>query len=155
MRRLNIDVIIKLTTAMLAIMAASLILPGAAFAQERLCVTAGIANVRSGPGTQYDVLWQVEQYHPFTIIQKKDDWYEIKDFENDVAWLHQSLLDKMDCVITIKEKCNIRSGPDTNSQVMFTVEKGVPFKVIERKENWIKVEHGDGDVGWIYKTLVW
>lgn len=155
MKQLNSEVIIKMAKTMLVIMAVSLMLTGLVYAQERLCVTAGIANVRSGPGTQFDVLWQVEKYHPFTIVQKKDDWYEIKDFENDMAWLHQSLLDKVDGVITIKEKCNIRSRPDTNSQVLFTVEKGVPFKVVERQENWIKVEHADGDAGWIYKTLVW
>jgi len=155
MKLLNINITIKMTKSMLTIMAASLILPCAVFAQERLCVAAAIANVRSGPGTQYDVLWQVERYHPFIIIQKKGDWYEIKDFENDVAWLYKSLLENIEAVITIKDKCNIRSKPDTKSQVLFIVDKGVPFKVLERKENWIKIEHGDGDIGWIYKTLVW
>ena len=155
MKRLNIEVSIKNIKAMLAITAVLLIFPGFVFAQERLSLTAGIANIRSGPGTEYDVLWQVEQYHPFIIIEKKGDWYKIKDFENDVAWLNKSLLGKIEGVITIKDKCNIRSKPDTKSQVLFTVEKGVPFKVLERKENWINIEHADGDVGWIYKTLVW
>ncbi|MEA1968433.1 MAG: SH3 domain-containing protein, partial [Thermodesulfobacteriota bacterium] len=39
--------------------------------------------------------------------------------------------------------------------VVFSVEKGVPFKVLQKKGNWMKIEHSDGDVGWIYKTLVW
>ncbi|MCK5162890.1 MAG: SH3 domain-containing protein [Desulfobacula sp.] len=155
MKRLNIEVIIKITKAMPAIMAVFLILPGLVFAQQRLCVTADIANMRSGPGTKHDVLWQVEQYHPVTIVQKKGNWYKIKDFENDVAWLHKSLLGKLEGVITIKNKCNVRSKPNTKSSILFTVEKGVPFKVLSRKGNWIKIEHADGDIGWIYKTLVW
>jgi len=158
MNRLNIEVTIKIIKAMLAITAVLLILPGFVVAQERLSVTSGIANIRSGPGTEYDVWWQVEQYHPFIIIEKKEDWYKIKDFENAEAWLHKSLLSKMETVITkIKKKgtCNIRSKPTTKSQILFTVEAGVPFKVLERKKNWIKVEHTDGDVGWIYKILVW
>jgi SH3-like domain-containing protein len=149
MKRLNIEVSIKNIKAMLAITAVLLIFP------ERLSVKVGIANMRSGPGTKFDILWQVEQYHPLIIIEKKGDWYKIKDFENDVAWLSKSLLGKIEGVITIKNKCNIRSKPGTKNQVLFTVEKGVPFKVLERKENWIKIEHADGDVGWIYKTLVW
>ncbi|NOX33638.1 MAG: SH3 domain-containing protein [Deltaproteobacteria bacterium] len=152
MKRLNIEVIIKIITA---IMVASLIIPGFVFAQERLSVTAGIANMRSGPGTKYDVLWQVEQYHPVIVIEKKGNWYKIKDFENDEAWVHKSLLGKVQGVITIKDKCNVRSRPSTKSSVVFTVERGVPFKVLSRKGNWIKIEHADGDVGWIYKTLVW
>lgn len=155
MKRLNIDVSTRIVKMMLAITFVLLILPGFVVAQERLSVTAGIANIRSGPGTNFDVLWQVEQYHPFIIIEKKEDWYKIKDFENDEAWLHKSLLGKIEGVITKKDKCNIRSKPDTKYQILFTVEKGVPFKVLERKKNWIKVEHADGDVGWIYKTLVW
>jgi len=152
MKRLNIDIII---TIIATVMAASFIIPGLVFAQERLSVTAGIANMRSGPGTKNDVLWQVEQYHPVRIVEKKGNWYKIKDFENDVAWLHKSLLGKVEGVITIKDKCNVRSKPNTKSQVLFTVEKGVPFKVLARNGNWIKIEHADGDVGWIYKTLVW
>jgi SH3-like domain-containing protein len=152
MKHLTIEVVIK---TMLTVTAVLLILPGLVFAQERLSVSAGIANMRSGPGTKYDVLWQVEQYHPVRIVEKKGNWYKIKDFENDVAWLHKSLLDKTEGVITIKDKCNVRSKAGTKSQVLFTVEKGVPFKVLSRKGNWIKIEHADGDVGWIYKTLVW
>ncbi|MCK5696479.1 MAG: SH3 domain-containing protein [Desulfobacula sp.] len=155
MKRLNIEVVMKIIKAMLAVMAVSLIIPGFVFAQERLCVKSGIANMRSGPGTKYDVLWQVEQYHPVIIVKKKGNWYKIKDFENDVAWLHKSLLGKIEGIITIKDKCNVRSKAATKSQVLFTVEKGVPFKVLMRKGNWIKIEHADGDVGWIYKTLVW
>ena len=152
MKHLKINAITKIITAVLA---GLLILSGSLFAQERLSVTAGIANMRSGPGTKYDVLWQVEQYHPVTIVEKKGNWYKIKDFENDVAWLHKSLLGSTASVITIKNKCNIRSKPVKGSSILFTTEKGVPFKVLGRKGNWIKIKHADGDVGWIYKTLVW
>jgi len=152
MKYLNIEVIIKFSIAVMVVL---LVLPGAVSAQQRLSITAGIANMRSGPGTKYDVLWQVEQYHPVIIVEKKGNWYKVKDFENDVAWLHKSLLGKIQGVITIKDKCNVRSKSDTKSRVLFTVEKGVPFKVLMRKGNWINIEHADGDVGWIYKTLVW
>jgi SH3-like domain-containing protein len=140
---------------MIVIMVGVFVLAGSAVAQERFAVKSSIANMRSGPGTKYDVLWQVEQYHPVTIVEKKKDWYKIKDFENDVAWIHESLLAKMTSVITIKSKCNVRSKPDKNSRILFTVEKGVPFRVHDRNGNWIKIEHADGDIGWIYKTLVW
>ncbi len=151
MRCLTIDNIIKLA----AVITILLIFPGSALAEERRSVNVGIANMRSGPGTKHDVLWQVEQYHPVRIVEKKGEWVKIKDFENDVAWLHKSLLDKTTSVVTIKNKCNVRSKPSKGSTVLYTVERGIPFKVLDRKENWIKIEHADGDIGWIYKTLVW
>jgi len=132
-----------------------LLFQGVAVAKERLCVTANIANLRSGPNTKNDMLWQVEKYHPFIIVEKKGNWYKVRDFEGDVAWMHKSLLGKTKAVITVKQKCNVRSKPDKKSSIKFTVEKGVPFKVLKKNGNWINIEHADGDVGWIYKTLVW
>ncbi len=89
------------------------------------------------------------------MINKKKDWCEVKDFEGDTAWLHESLLGKTDTVISIKSKCNVRSKPDQSSDIVLIVERGVPFKVLARKGDWINIEHADGEVGWIFKNLVW
>ena len=132
-----------------------LLCAGTALASERLSVISSVANLRNGSGTKYKVLWQVEKYHPFLVINKKKDWYEVKDFEGDTAWLHKSLLGKTDTVISTKSKCNVRSKPDKSSDIVLRVERGVPFKVLSRKGDWIKIEHADGEVGWIYKSLVW
>ncbi len=124
-------------------------------AAERLAVKAAIANLRSGPGSKYEVLWQVEKFHPLLIIEKKKNWYKIKDFEGDMAWIHRSLLGKINGVITTKTKCNVRSKPDKKGKILFTVERGVPFKVLKRNGNWVRIEHADGEIGWIYNRLVW
>jgi SH3-like domain-containing protein len=126
-----------------------------ALALERMAVKSSTANLRSGPGTKYEVLWQVEKYHPLLIIEKKGVWYKIKDFEGDMAWVHSSLLGKINGVITIKTKCNVRSKPDKGGKILFTVERGVPFKVLKRNGNWIRIKHADGEIGWIYNSLVW
>ena len=122
---------------------------------ERLAVSAPVANIRSGPGTRHNVLWKVEKFFPLLVIDKSGEWYQFKDFEGDRGWVHRSLVDKIPTVITKNEKCNIRSGPGTSHNILFTVEKGIPFKVLQRKGSWIHIEHSDGDKGWIHKALVW
>lgn len=122
---------------------------------ERLAVSANVANVRSGPGTEYDILWKVEKYHPIFVIEKSNSWYHFRDFEGDTGWLHNSLVSKINTIITNGEVNNIRSGPGTQFNILFTVEKGIPFKVLTRKEGWIHIEHADGDKGWIHASLVW
>ena len=77
MNKLYIRTVIKIIIFTLAVF---MIMPGLVFAQQRVTVTASIANMRSGPGTKYDVLWQVEQYHPVIIVEKRENWYKIKDF---------------------------------------------------------------------------
>ncbi len=126
-----------------------------AIANERRCINKAIANVRSGPGTDYSIKWKVEKYHPIIILKKQGDWYQFEDFEKDQAWIHESLTGTDESVITIKDDCNVRSGAGTDNKIVFKVVRGVPFKVLGKKGNWYKVKHADGDQGWIHKTLVW
>jgi SH3-like domain-containing protein len=131
-----------------------MLLAGTASA-ERLAVSAPVANIRSGPGTSHNVLWKVEKYFPLRIIEKSGEWYHFEDFEGDKGWVHQSLVSKISTVITKNDACNIRSGPGTGNKIIFTVEKGIPFKVLKREGSWIHIEHADGDKGWIHKSLIW
>jgi SH3-like domain-containing protein len=160
----------KLLKYILSAVVAMMVVVGPGFAAERMTVKSAIANLRSGPGSKYEVLWQVEKFHPLLIIEKKKNWYKIKDFEGDMAWIHRSLLGKTNGVITNieknkknkktgkieKNKCNVRSKPNTkNGKILLTVQRGVPFKVLRRSGNWIRIEHADGEVGWIHNSLVW
>ena len=138
------------------VLALAMLLAGGHLAQaERLSVKADIGNVRSGPATTDPVIWQVEKYHPLNVIQKQGKWYLFEDFEGDRGWIHSSLLTDLKAVVVKNNKCNVRSGPGTDKAIQFTVDKGVPFKVIEEKGKWIHVMHADGDQGWIHKALVW
>jgi SH3-like domain-containing protein len=122
---------------------------------ERLSVNTDIANIRSGPNTNDAVIWQVEKYHPLKVLQKQGSWYLFEDFEGDRGWIHNSLLSDINTVIVKNNKCNVRSGPGTDNDIRFTVDIGVPFKVLEKKGDWLHVIHADGDQGWIHRSLVW
>jgi SH3-like domain-containing protein len=128
---------------------------GGAAAAERLSIAVPVANVRSGPGTGYETLWNVGQYHPLIVLERSGVWCRFKDFEGDQGWIHADLLKPIPSVITAKDNCNIRSGPGERHDILFTVEKGVPFKVLQTKDKWLQVEHGDGDRGWIHSSLTW
>ena len=122
---------------------------------ERMSVSVLDAQIRSGPGTKYDILWHVEKYYPLVILKKSGSWYYFRDFEGDTGWIHQSLVNKLPSVVVNNTVANVRSGPGTTYETLFTVEKRVPFKVLKQQGDWIYVEHGDGDKGWIHKSLVW
>lgn len=126
-----------------------------ASAEQRMAVSADTANVRIGPGTQHDRLWQMERNTPIMVLGSEGDWYRFEDFEGDRGYIHKDLVEKKETVITKKGLINIRTGPGTDHDVAFQSEKGVPFKVLEKKGDWIHIEHADGEKGWIYKGLVW
>ena len=132
-----------------------IIIPSVAIAAERYAVTAKIANFRAGPGTNHEIMFEAERYYPVKLLRTSGNWYQVEDYEGDIGWIHQSLMEKMSSVITIKSKCNIRSGPSIQDQIVFVSEKGVPFKVLARQGRWVHVRHSDGHEGWIHRSLVW
>jgi SH3-like domain-containing protein len=132
-----------------------LFLVGPAVASQRMAVKADTANIRAKPDIGSDTLWQVEKYYPLLILEKKNVWYRFKDFEGDVGWIHHSLVDDTPTVIVKVDRANIRADAGTQYDLVFDTERGTPFKVLEKKGRWIKVQHADGDTGWIFNSLVW
>jgi SH3-like domain-containing protein len=123
---------------------------------ERKAISKNRANIRSGPGTTYEILWQVERYYPIEVIRTVGQWYFFRDFEGDTGWIKNTIVNNTLTVITSKgDKVNVRNGPGVKYEKLFMVEKGVPFKVIQKKDNWLQIEHADGDKGWIFQGLVW
>jgi len=53
-----------------------------------------------------------------------------------------------------KDAVNIRSGPSTNSKIIWQVFEGYPLQVKKRDGKWVNVVDFEGDEGWIYETLI-
>lgn len=146
--------IVKIGPVLVFLMAL-LSFPGLAPGAERYAISAPIANIRSGPGTNFDVIWKVERYYPVLVLERQGNWCKIEDFEGDKGWLHDSLLDRTKTVIVKNNNCNVRSGPGTDFPVVFRAKQGVPFKCLKTQGGWLNIEHADSDTGWIYHTLTW
>jgi SH3-like domain-containing protein len=125
-----------------------------AAAGEFVSVLKDGVNIRSGPSTKNDVLWEVFKDYPVEILQHQGDWVEVRDFENDKGWIYASLLSKEKTMIVKVETANMRSGPTKDDKIIATVKKGVVFTPIEQKGNWIKVRYKKDITGWMYNTLL-
>lgn len=136
------------------------LLPVNSEALEMLSVNSDSVNLRSGPGTNYDIKWEYGRGFPLIVVSKKGDWIKVKDFENDTGWVFKSLLaDKGHMIVKVNKnrnkKINIRSGPGTKSRIVGKAYYGVVFETIEQKDGWAKVKHESGLVGWIKRSLLW
>jgi SH3-like domain-containing protein len=112
-------------------------------------------NIRSGPGTNYELLWQLYKDYPVKILEKKGDWAKTMDYENDIGWIHRSLLSKTHTVIVTVDKANIRTGPGAQYGIAFKAEQGVIFYLVGRKGKWLKIRYLNAYEGWIRQDLVW
>lgn len=113
-------------------------------------------NVRRGPGIKYEKIMEYAKHFPLRVLDvAPNGWVKVVDFEGDRGWIHPNLLQYDPVyVITKLPKCNIRKGPGTEHDRIFTAEREVLFKVIEEKEGWLHVKHADGEEGWISAKIV-
>ncbi|HBL17614.1 MAG: hypothetical protein A2X36_14110 [Elusimicrobia bacterium GWA2_69_24] len=55
---------------------------------DRCVAVAGkYANVRSGPGLEYEVLWEVDRAYPFKVLRMEDGWLQVTDGDEVKGWI--------------------------------------------------------------------
>jgi len=132
-----------------------LLLTVSALQAKMLSVSSDKLNLRSGPGTKYQVLWEYGRGVPLMVQSSKGNWYKVKDFENDLGWVHKSMVDRTPHMIVKQKRVNIRSRPSSKSKLVGKAVYGVVFKTLEQKSGWAKIKHESGLQGWIRRDLLW
>ena len=112
-------------------------------------------NMRSGPNTNDEILWEVFKGFPLKVLEEKKKWANVEDFEGDKGWIYAPLLTSTKTVIVKVDTANLRVGPGKNYEMRATVKYGVVFTPGRIEGDWVQVNHADGTSGWIYKKLLW
>ena len=113
-------------------------------------------NLRVGPSVNYPIELKYTQNNlPVEIIDEFDVWRKIKDSENNIGWLHKSLIKGERFVLT-KNKNNyvksIYNRPNGNQIGM--VEKNNILNLESCLQNWCLVSH-QKIRGWLSKEFIW
>jgi SH3-like domain-containing protein len=127
---------------------------------DALCVSTNKANLRDGPGTNYEVVWEVYKYMPFLKVgvSFSGNWYAVRDVDGDVNWIHKGLMtNRYHCAVVKTEEVNVRTGPGTKYSKSYSspAKKYYSFKVLKRKGMWVRVKDEWGDIGWIHRNYLW
>ncbi len=137
-------------------MSALLFIGAPVLAADYVSVIGDNVNVRSGPGTNYQVAMELFSGYPLKVATTQGDWLKVVDFENDSGWIHNSLVEPGNTVIVNGENSvNMRAEPNTTSSIIATVDRGVVMTKLESQGKWLKLKHASGLIGWIYKPLLW
>lgn len=132
------------------------ILPTVAFAEQIVSVKKDNVNVRTGPGTNFPIYMELFKGYPLKVLQKKGDWLQISDFENDKGWIYNKLVTPGSTVIANgKKTINMRTKDSTDAAIVATVDRGVVLSKLSTQGKWTKVKHSQGTIGWIYSSLLW
>ena len=112
-------------------------------------------NVRLGPSKTYPVKFIYKnKYLPVLIIDEHYNWRKIKDYENDLGWIHISQLSRTRSTVTTKNNQVIFSSPTIFSKPKVKLEIYQVLIIIECTKNWCKVKNSKIN-GWIKKNHLW
>ncbi len=112
-------------------------------------------NMRSGPGSNYSVLWELGRGFPLKVLDRKGGWVKVEDFEGDSGWIYGKLVTKKPHLIVKKRRVNVRSGPGRRFPLVGKANYGVVFKTIKASNGWVQVKHENGLTGWVKRDLLW
>lgn len=124
-----------------------------------LCVKTSKANLRTGPGTGYDVVWEIFRYMPLVKVgvSVSGKWYAVKDVDGDVTWIYRDLVtSRYHCAVVKTETVNVRTGPGTHyrKSPISPAKQYYSFKVEKIKGNWVNIKDEWGGRGWIHRNFL-
>lgn len=137
------------------LLAVSLVASVAVAAGEAVRVRVETANVREGPGTQYERLWTVGRDFPLEVVTRRGRWLKTRDFLDSEGWIFAPLTDDELSAVVHVDEARVRSGPGLSHQVRFVATWGESFRVMSQQGEWVQVNDRDHGRGWIHASLVW
>jgi SH3-like domain-containing protein len=128
---------------------------GPSTAQEMVSISGSTVNMRAGPGTDTEVLWELQRGYPLVVVKRQGNWLEVRDFEDDRGWVARSLVGRVPHMIVKVDRANIRSGPGSRYRVVGKAEYGELLRTLERRADWVRVRRAAGEIGWVARRLLW
>lgn len=115
-------------------------------------------NMRSGPSKKFPILWHYKKKHlPVQIIAKYKNWVKVKDYQNDIGWIHSSNISTKKYFIVIKpEKISLFKEESNNSPKIALLAPRVigAVKSCNDSNNLCEVQVREFH-GWVAKDAIW
>jgi SH3-like domain-containing protein len=109
------------------------------------------ANVRSGPGTQYPILWIYKKFgYPVEILRKYQSWYQIRDIEGETGWVYKSLISKRRTTLVSEGKPIVMYREPDATEPLVKFAPGVILAIDHCTQYLCKVVYGNSS-GWVIK----
>ncbi|RDI44110.1 SH3 domain-containing protein [Falsibacillus pallidus] len=125
-------------------------------------ITATSLNARSNPDLGSRIVGSLKKGDRVRILSTKNDWNEI-EFGGDTAWISGKYVEYSDSpapsspssgnqtmmAVVKVDNLNVREEPSLNGNIVGSVKSGERVKLIEEKNDWMKIELSQGSTGWV------
>ncbi|HBC74562.1 MAG TPA: hypothetical protein DC017_06865 [Candidatus Wallbacteria bacterium] len=123
-------------------------------------------NVRTGPGTNYQIIGKLHRGDNAKILEENLGWYKI-NYNGSTAWingyyvsgvqLNNMMPDNIYGTVSLPdaESVSLRVGAGINNPAVDTLSNGARFRVLDKQDGWYKIEvAGHSNPLWINGSFV-
>ena len=116
---------------------------------------SGEANVRTGPGDQYPIVWTyVRKGLPVEVIKEYTIWRQVRDAAGDTAWINKSLLTGERTALVTRSIRTLYARADLSSPPVWRIAPGAQVALVLCDGEWCRVAC-DGKGGYILRSQLW
>ena len=113
------------------------------------------ANLRSGPGSEYPVLWQYRQAGlPLLVDAEFGVWRKVRDADGTTGWMHGAGLSLRRMAFIHDGMAKIYQQDSSESGLVAVAEKNALLELESCPKNWCRVTT-DTVKGWVQRTAIW
>ncbi|MDD4946271.1 MAG: SH3 domain-containing protein [Gallionella sp.] len=128
----------------------------AASAVDFVSVGENSAILYDAPSLKAKKLFVVTRYMPFEQVVSLDNWVKVRDHSGGLYWVEKHALSSKRYVFAMMPLVDVRAAPDFGAARVIQVRQQVALEwLADTGTGWVKVRHGDGEVGYVRGTEVW
>lgn len=136
-----------------AVLAASV---SGSFAADLRSVSERAAVLYDAPSVRAKKLFVVNQFYPLEIVVNIDNWVKVRDVSGELTWIEKKSLSERRTVIVTGALADVRQAADEKSPLVFQAREGVILDLSAvGASGWVRVQHRDGQSGYIRNNQVW
>ena len=121
-----------------------------------ISIKSSEANIRVGPSKNYPIILRyLKKNFPLKIIEEHEDWRKVQDYEENIGWIHKSLISgKRTGLLSNKNNNFIEVFNTINGNIIGKIGNNNIVFLNKCKMNWCYVLINNQS-GWINKNNIW
>jgi SH3-like domain-containing protein len=118
-------------------------------------LSADQVNLRVGPGEDHPIAWILTREGlPVEIVEEFDTWRQVRLHDDEVGWIHSSLLSGQRTILVEGQIRALRQSPDPDARAVLRAEPGVIGELLDCEGSWCRIEIA-GRRGWLQRDEFW
>lgn len=108
------------------------------------------------PSIKAKPLYVIARATPVEVVVALDGWLKVRDASGSLAWVEERVVTDQRTVLVNVARAQIRSQPQADAPIVFEAGKNVVLTLLElAPSGWAKVQHRDGQTGYVRADQVW